>query len=123
MTDEGKYVLHTWTRQSDWKGPTVVGGQGVWFWDEGGRRYLDMSSQAECCNLGHQHPAIVRAIQEQAARLCYVSNSWGALPRKDLAQRIVSIANRDMEQPPASTSAQEAFGRVFFTCDGAEATE
>lgn len=138
MTDEGKYVLHTWTRQSDWKGPTVVGGQGAWFWDEDGKRYLDMSSQAECCNLGHQHPAVVRAIQEQAANLCYVSNSWGAPPRRELARRIVSIANRACaaggnqaqggetgaeNRGQALEEGQARFGRVFFTCDGAEATE
>ncbi len=138
MADEGKYVLHTWTRQSDWNGPTVVGGQGAWFWDEEGRRYLDLSSQAECSNLGHQHPMVVRAIQEQAASLCYVSNSWGATPRRELAQRIVSIANGGAttvcnqtqegepgaaEQGNASEGRPAGFGRVFFTCDGAEATE
>jgi len=138
MTDEGKYVLHTWTRQSDWSGPTVVGGQGAWFWDADGRRYLDLSSQAECCNLGHQHPAVVRAIREQASSLCYVSNNWGATPRRDLARRIVSIANGrcatggsqaqeeaagTAEQGHASPDRQAGFGRVFFTCDGAEATE
>lgn len=138
MTDEGKYVLHTWTRQSDWSGPTIVGGQGAWFWDEDGRRYLDLSSQAECCNLGHQHPAVVRAIREQAASLCYVSNSWGAVPRRDLAQRIVAIAGAGCvtgcrqtpegadgkaEQAQASGARQSGFGRVLFTCDGAEATE
>src|SRR5512136_1955854 len=138
MTDEGKYVLHTWTRQADWRGPTVVGGQGAWFWDEDGRRYLDLSSQAECCNLGHQHPAIVRAIREQAASLCYVSNSWGASSRRDLARKIVTLANgagadggiRAQEdksgaadQGHPSETRQTGFGKVFFTCDGAEATE
>jgi taurine---2-oxoglutarate transaminase len=138
MTDEGKYVLHTWTRQADWRGPTVVGGQGAWFWDEDGRRYLDLSSQAECCNLGHQHPAVVRAIREQAASLCYVSNSWGASSRRDLARKIVTLANgasadggnhAQEDKPGAADQAnlseakQTGFGKVFFTCDGAEATE
>jgi taurine--2-oxoglutarate transaminase len=138
MTDEGKYVLHTWTRQADWRGPTVVGGQGAWFWDEDGRRYLDLSSQAECCNLGHQHPAVVRAIREQAASLCYVSNSWGASSRRDLARKIVTLANGAgadggnhaqedksgaADQGHLSEAKQTQFGKVFFTCDGAEATE
>jgi taurine--2-oxoglutarate transaminase len=138
MTDEGKYVLHTWTRQADWRGPTVVGGEGAWFWDEDGRRYLDLSSQAECCNLGHQHPAVVHAIREQAASLCYVSNSWGASSRRDLARKIVTLANgagadgrnhAQEDKPGAADQAhlseakQTGFGKVFFTCDGAEATE
>ncbi len=138
MTDETRFVLHTWTRQSDWNAPTVVGGQGAWFWDSSGKRYLDLSSQAECSNLGHQHPAVVQAIRDQAARLCYVSNAWGAEPRADLARAIVGLANRapsaggddaapeestQENQIPSPLSSPPAFGRVFFTCDGAEAVE
>ena len=113
MTSEKDYVLHTWTRQDDWNAPTITGGRGAWFWDADGKRYLDMSSQAECCNLGHQHPAVVKAIQEQAGRLCYISNGWGAEPRAELARRIVEIAN----------AGSSFYGKVFFTCDGAEAVE
>jgi taurine--2-oxoglutarate transaminase len=134
MTDEMDYVLHTWTRQSEWSAPTVVGGQGAWFWDENGKRYLDLSSQAECCNLGHQHPVVVKAIQEQAGRLCYISNSWGAKPRGELARRIVEIANggstvigardpADRREPHGPSTVDYSFRKVFFTCDGAEAVE
>lgn len=153
MADEKRSVLHTWTKQAEWNGATIVGGAGAWFWDEQGRRYLDLSSQAECCNLGHQHPAVVRAIQEQAGRLCYISNAWGAQPRAELAQRIVALANgaehgsqntEDKTQNteytihntqygtrnthsqipnPKSKIQNPVYGRVFFTCDGAEATE
>ncbi len=147
MSDEKRFVLHTWTKQSEWNGPTIVGGAGAWFWDDQGRRYLDLSSQAECCNLGHQHLAVVRAIQEQAGRLCYISNAWGAQPRAELARRIVAIANQNPEdrtqktedgaqgaeygieraqsqiQNPKSKTQNPVYGRVFFTCDGAEATE
>jgi taurine--2-oxoglutarate transaminase len=128
---EKEYVLHTWTAQQDWNAPTVVGGQGAWFWDAAGRRYLDLSSQAECCNLGHQHPAVVRAIQAQAAQLCYVSNAWGAEPRAQLARMIVEkTEDRAQAQAEAgsiqnrqSAIGNPEFGRVFFTCDGAEAVE
>ena len=138
MSDEKSFVLHTWTKQADWNGPTVTGGEGAWFWDDQGRRYLDLSSQAECCNLGHQHPAVISAIQAQAAKLCYISNGWGAEPRAELALRIVNIANGGQPiavsgQPsaisdeaignPQSSIDNQQFGRVFFTCDGAEATE
>ncbi len=147
MVDEKQFVLHTWTKQADWNAATIVGGAGAWFWDKQGRRYLDLSSQAECCNLGHQHPAVVRAIQEQAGRLCYISNAWGAQPRAELAQRIVALANQNPEsriqnaedrehnterrihnpegaiQNPKSKLQTPIYGRVFFTCDGAEATE
>src|SRR5689334_12565625 len=82
---ESQTVLHSWCVQSQWQAPTVVGGQGAHFWDKEGRDYLDMSSLAECCNLGHQHPAVVRAIAQQAERLSFVTSAWGAAPRAELA--------------------------------------
>jgi acetylornithine/succinyldiaminopimelate/putrescine aminotransferase len=65
MNPESRTVLHTWSVPARWDAPTIAGGAGAWFWDDAGRRYLDMSSLSECCNLGHQHPAVVRAIQTQ----------------------------------------------------------
>ena len=69
MIAETSSVLHSWCVQADWNAPTIVGGEGAWFWDESGHTYLDMSSLAECMNLGHQHPRLIRAIQEQAQKL------------------------------------------------------
>jgi 4-aminobutyrate aminotransferase-like enzyme len=69
-------VLHTWCVQADWDAPAIVGGQGARFWDEHGRVLLDMSSLSECMNLGHQHPALVEAIQAQAAALCFTTAAW-----------------------------------------------
>ncbi len=48
MIPERLSVMHSWCVQADWDAPTIVGGEGAWFWDEDGRRYLDMSSLAEC---------------------------------------------------------------------------
>jgi taurine---2-oxoglutarate transaminase len=110
MTDERRSVLHSWCVQADWNAPTVTGGAGAFFRDEQGRRYLDMSSLAECMNLGHQHPAVVRAIREQAERLCFVTASWGAEPRARLAERLLEKAGFEG-------------GRVFFTLGGADANE
>jgi len=70
MIPERLSVMHSWCIQADWNAPTIVGGEGAWFWDADGHRYLDMSSLAECMSLGHQHPALVRAIREQAEKLC-----------------------------------------------------
>ena len=47
-------------------------GEGVYFYDTGGKRYLDFSSQLVNVNLGYQHPRVVEAIREQAGRLCYI---------------------------------------------------
>ncbi len=110
MTPERQSVLHSWCVQADWNAPTVTGGEGAFFWDEHGRRYLDMSSLAECMNLGHQHPAVVRAIREQAERLCFVTAAWGAEPRARLAERLLEKSGFEG-------------GRVFFTLGGADANE
>jgi taurine--2-oxoglutarate transaminase len=103
-------VLHSWCVQAQWDAPTVVGGAGARLHLEDGRTVLDMSSLAECCNLGHQHPRLVAAIRSQAEKLCFVTNAWGAAPRAELAARLLECAGfRD--------------GRVFFTLGGADANE
>ena len=110
VMSERDVVLHSWCVQSEWNAPTVVGGQGASLWLEDGRTLLDMSSLAECSNLGHQHPRLVAAIQEQAGKLCFVTNAWGAQPRAELAERLLALSGF-------------AGGRVFFTNGGADANE
>src|SRR5690349_20881838 len=89
VSGERTSVLHSWCVQADWDAPTIVGGRGARFFDAEGRNYLDMSSLAECCNLGHQHHAIVRAIQAQAEQMCFVTSAWGAAPRAELARALL----------------------------------
>jgi len=95
---------------AQWQAPTIVGGRGAHFWDADGHDYLDMSSLSECSNLGHQHPAVVKAIREQAERLCFVTSAWGTQPRAELAQALLEKAGFER-------------GRVFFTSGGADANE
>jgi taurine--2-oxoglutarate transaminase len=108
--DERASVLHSWCVQSDWDAPTVVGGAGARLQLADGRSILDMSSLAECSNLGHQHPRLVAAIRAQAERLCFVTNAWGAAPRAELAERLLQVSGFEG-------------GRVFFTLGGADANE
>jgi taurine--2-oxoglutarate transaminase len=110
MIPERLSVMHSWCVQTDWNAPTIVGGEGAWFWDEEGRRYLDMSSLAECMTLGHQHPALVRAIRKQAEELCFITAAWGAEPRARLAERLLEKSGFEG-------------GRVFFSLGGADANE
>ena len=102
--------MHSWCVQDDWNAPEIVGGQGACFWDAGGHHYIDMSSLAECSNLGHQHPNVIAAIKKQADQLCFVTSEWGAEPRRALAQKILELSGFDC-------------GRVFFTLGGADANE
>ena len=103
-------VLHSWAVPADWDAPTIVGGAGAHFHTRDGHAILDFSSQSECCNLGHQHPAVVEAIKAQADRLCYIANAWGAEPRAALAERLLEKSGFEG-------------GRVFFTLGGADANE
>ena len=110
MRPEQQTVLHSWCKQSEWDAPVIVGGAGAYLFVADGRRILDMSSLAECSNLGHQHPRVVEAIRAQAAKLCFVTNAWGAEPRAELAELLLQKSGFHD-------------GRVFFTLGGADANE
>jgi taurine--2-oxoglutarate transaminase len=103
-------VLHSWCVQSAWNAPTIVGGEGARLFTSDGRSILDMSSLAECSNLGHQHPRVIAAIRAQAEKLCFVTSAWGAEPRAELAQLLLERSGF-------------AGGRVFFTLGGTDANE
>src|SRR5512146_2805093 len=103
-------VLHTWCVQIEWNAPTIIGGAGASLFTSDGRTILDMSSLAECSNLGHQHPSVVQAIRSQAEKLCFVTSAWGAEPRAHLAESLLEKSGFDG-------------GRVFFTLGGADANE
>ncbi|HXS21819.1 MAG TPA: aminotransferase class III-fold pyridoxal phosphate-dependent enzyme [Steroidobacteraceae bacterium] len=107
---ERQTVLHSWCIQTEWNAPTVIGGEGARLFTAEGRTILDMSSLAECSNLGHQHPRVVAAIRAQAQQLCFVTSAWGAEPRARLASLLLDEAGW-----PG--------GRVFFTLGGADANE
>ena len=63
------HVFHSWSAQELLDPLAVAGADGSYFWDYDGNRYLDFSSQLVNTNIGHQHPKVVAAIQEQAGRL------------------------------------------------------
>jgi taurine--2-oxoglutarate transaminase len=84
--------------------------EGSHFWDDGGRRYLDFSSQLVFTNIGHQHPKVVAAIQEQAAKLCTIAPQHANDARSEAAHLVAGLAPAGLEH-------------VFFTNGGAEAVE
>ncbi len=88
----------------------IAGGQGSYVWDYDGTRYLDFSSQLVNTNIGHQHPRVVAAIQEQAARLATIAPQHANDVRGEAARRIVELA-------------PEGLTKVFFTNGGADAVE
>ena len=104
------YVFHSWSAQGQINPLPVAKGEGVRFWDYDGTEYLDFSSQLVNLNLGHQHPGLVRAIQEQAGRLATIQPAMANDVRGELAKRIVE-------------KSFDGARSVFFTNGGAEANE
>src|SRR4029078_5220868 len=76
----------TWRFQKNWSPLHIVDAEGCYFIDVNGKRYLDFSAQLMCVNLGHKNPAVIRAIQEQAATLPYIAPSYATDVRVDLSR-------------------------------------
>jgi taurine--2-oxoglutarate transaminase len=105
-----KHVFHSWSAQATLDPMVVERAEGSAIWDADGNRYLDFSSQLVFTNIGHQHPRVVKAIQDQAARLCTIAPQHANDARSEAARLIAEIA------PPG-------LDHVFFTGGGAEAVE
>jgi len=104
------HVFHSWSAQAALAPFVVAGAHGSEVWDYDGTRYLDFSSQLVNMNIGHTHPKVVAAIQQQAAELPMVAPAHANLARGEAAARILAKAG-------------PAFGKVFFTNGGADANE
>lgn len=104
------HVFHSWSAQAEISPMVITRAEGSHVWDGAGRRYLDFTSQLVFTNLGHQHPRIVSAIQEQAATLCTVAPAFANGTRSEAARLIASHTPGDLDH-------------VFFTNGGADANE
>jgi len=83
-------------------------GEGVWLWDESGRRYLDALAGIAVSTLGHGHPALVRAIAEQASLVLHTSNLYRIPAQEALADRLAAVSGME---------------NAFFCNSGCEANE
>ncbi len=108
-----KYTYGTWRYQKGWKPLHVTKAEGVYFWavsSPGGpaKRYLDLSSQLICSNLGHQNQAVVDAIVKQAKELAFISPAYACDVRADLAEKLLPIVPKGIEKFFYATSGTEA---------------
>ncbi|MDF9875741.1 aspartate aminotransferase family protein [Cellulosimicrobium cellulans] len=117
---DDRYVFHSWSAQGAIDPLPVAGGEGAWFWDEDGNRYLDFASQLVNLNLGHQHPRLVAALQAQAGRLATVGPTFANDVRGELARL---VAERAPGARTGGATGDERRWRVFFTNGGADAVE
>ena len=110
FADDRAYVFHSWSAQKALKPMCIAGAEGSYVWDFDGNRFLDFSSQLVNVNIGHQHPKVVAAIQEQAAKLSTIAPQHANEARNQAAKRIVELSGPNM-------------AKVFFTNGGADAAE
>lgn len=99
-----QYIANTYARYPI----LLVRGKGTRVWDLEGEEYLDFVSGLAVCNLGHCHPKVVKAIQDQAEKLIHVSNFYYIEPQIQLASLLCKHSFAD---------------KVFFCNSGAEANE
>jgi taurine--2-oxoglutarate transaminase len=105
-----QFTFFSWSVQDETNPIPVARAEGVYFWDTSGKRYLDFASQLVNANVGHQNARVVKAIQEQAARLTFVAPGMTTEPRALLGKKLAEITPGDLS-------------KTFFTLGGAEANE
>ena len=98
------HLMNTYNRQP----VAFVRGEGIWLWDENGKRYLDALAGVAVDCLGHSHPKLVQAICEQAKTLIHTSNIYQIPRQEQLADKLAALSGMD---------------KVFFCNSGAEANE
>ena len=104
------HVFHSWSAQAQISPLPIAGGEGSYFWDFDGKKYLDFSGQLVFTNIGFQHPKVIQAIQEQAALLTTIAPQYANSARGEAAKRITDRAGGH-------------FHKVFFTNAGADGVE
>ena len=107
---EKKYVYGTWRYENTWNPIVVAEADGCHFTSLSGKRYLDLSSQLMCSNIGHRSQAVIDAMAAQAEKLCYAAPGFATVPAALLGQKLAEIT-------------PEGLTKSFLTNGGAEANE
>ena len=105
-----EYTFFSWSVQGQVNPIPVGNAKGIYFWDTDGKRYIDFSSQLMNTNIGHQHPKVVKAIQDQAAELCFVHPGNTTEVRALLGKKLAEVTPGNLK-------------KTFLTLGGAEANE
>jgi len=105
-----RHTIFEWTAQAAVDPIPVARAEGVYFWTPENKRYLDFNSQLMCSNVGHSHPKVVKAIQDQVAVLSYANPFLATEPRARLGAKLAELTPGDIDT-------------FFFTNAGSEANE
>ena len=103
------YTYGTWRAQREWKEPLrITRAEGVYFYDDANRRYLDFSSQLMCLNLGHGNKTIIDAICKQAKKLPYIAPGFVCEIKEKATEALLSVVPQGLDKFFFSTSGTEA---------------
>jgi taurine---2-oxoglutarate transaminase len=105
-----RHTIFSWSAQGSVNPIPMVRGEGIYFWDADGKRYVDMNSQLMCVNIGHGDRRIIDAIKRQADELVYAGPGMATAVRARVGKMLADLTPGDLN-------------RFFFTLGGAEANE
>ncbi|MGZ7078241.1 MAG: aminotransferase class III-fold pyridoxal phosphate-dependent enzyme [Thermoanaerobaculia bacterium] len=105
-----RHSIFSWSAQASVSPIPMVKGEGIYFWDADGKRYVDMNSQLMCVNIGHGDRRVIDAIKRQAEELAYAGPGMATPVRARLGKMLADLTPGDLD-------------RFFFTLGGAEANE
>lgn len=110
LHDNLSYTLFSWSKQKGIEPIIVEKGEGVYFYDYNGKKYLDFSSGLMNVNIGHGHPGVTEAVVKQMNEISYVTPGCGTRIRGELGKKLAAVT-------PAGMS------KTLFTTGGAESIE
>src|SRR5881296_1263872 len=105
-----KHTYGTWRRQKGFLPLNIVDAEGSHFTDSSGKKYLDLSSQLMCSNLGHKNRAVIDAIKQQAEELAFIAPGYTTKARAELCSELLTVLPTGLN-------------KYFFTTSGTEAIE
>src|SRR6476619_6047313 len=105
-----KHTLFEWSAQSKVDPIPVAHAKGIYFYTPEGKRFIDFNSQLMCVNIGHGEPRVIKAIQDQAAKLAYANPFMATEARAKLGAKLAESCPGDIDV-------------FFFTNGGSEANE
>jgi len=105
-----RHTIFSWSAQASVNPIPMVRGEGIYFWDANGKRYMDMNSQLMCVNIGHGNRRVIDAIKRQADELVYAGPGMASPVRARFGRMLAELTPGDLN-------------RFFFTLGGAEANE
>jgi len=105
-----RHTIFSWSARGAVNPIPMVRGEGIYFWDADGKRYIDMNSQLMCVNIGHGNRRVIEAIKRQADELVYAGPGMATPVRARFGRMLSKLTPGDLNC-------------FFFTLGGAEANE